>query len=196
MTIGTIILAAGNSSRLGQPKQLLEKSGQPLVRHMAQLAHDLNAGPVVVVVGANAEPIREALHDIQVRILPNPDWETGMAGSLKIGVELLEKTFPDAILVLLTDQPYVSRALLEQLIETATSSHKAIIASEYNNVQGVPVLFRPEFFDALKALTGDTGARKLIQQHPDEVATVPFEQGVIDLDTPEDVAQWREESAP
>lgn len=192
MTIGTIILAAGESSRLGQPKQLLEKNGQPLVRHMAQLAHDLNAGPVVVVVGAKAEAVTGALHDIQVRIVPNPDWQTGMASSLKIGVETLERTFPEAILVLLTDQPYVSRALLEQLIETATSSHKAIVASEYGDTLGVPVLFRPEFFDALKSLTGDTGARKLVQQHPDDVVGVPFEQGNIDLDTPEDVAKWRE----
>ncbi len=192
MTIGTIILAAGESSRLGEPKQLLEKSGQPLVRHMAQLAHDLNAGPVVVVVGANAESITDALHDIQVRILPNPDWQTGMASSLKVGVELLERTFPDAILILLTDQPYVSRALIEQLIETATSSHKAIVASEYGHTLGVPALFRPEFFDALKTLTGDTGARKIVQNHPDEVVGVPFEEGIIDLDTQEDVAKWRE----
>ncbi|NID10955.1 nucleotidyltransferase family protein [Fibrivirga algicola] len=191
MTIGTLILAAGESSRLGQPKQLLEKNGQPLVRHMAQLAHDLNTGPVVVVVGANAEPIKEALHDIQVRILPNPDWKTGMASSLRVGVELLEKTFPEAILVLLTDQPYVSRALIEQLIETATSTHKGIIASEYGDTLGVPVLFRPEFFEALKSLEGDTGARKLVQKHPDDVAGVPFEQGAIDLDTPEDVANWQ-----
>jgi len=192
MTIGTLILAAGESSRLGQPKQLLEKNGQPLVRHMAQLAHDLNAGPVVIVVGANAEPIKEALHDIQVRILPNPDWKTGMASSLRIGVELLEKTFPEAILVLLTDQPYVSRALIEQLIETATSTHKGIIASEYGDTLGVPVLFRPEFFEALKSLEGDTGARKLVQKHPDDVTGVAFPEGAIDLDTPEDVAKWLE----
>lgn len=192
MTIGTIILAAGESSRLGQPKQLLEKNGQPLIRHMAQLAHDLNAGPVVVVVGANAEPITEALHDIQVRVVTNPDWKSGMASSLKIGVETLERALPDAILVLLTDQPYVSRALVEQLIETATSTHKAIVASEYGDTLGVPVLFRPEFYDALKSLEGDTGARKLVQKHPDDVAGVPFEQGNIDLDTPEDVAKWQE----
>ncbi|MEZ0483820.1 nucleotidyltransferase family protein [Fibrella aquatica] len=190
MTVGTIILAAGESSRLGQPKQLLEKNGQPLVRHMAQLAHDLNAGPVVVVVGANSEAVTEALHDIQVRIVPNPDWKTGMASSLKVGIELLEKTFPEAILVLLTDQPHVSRALVEELIDTATSTHKAIVASAYGDVVGVPVLFRPEYFDALKELTGDTGARKLVQQHLDDVASVPFEQGSIDLDTPDDVAKW------
>ena len=192
MTVGTLILAAGESSRLGEPKQLLEKNGQPLVRHMAQLAIDLNAGPVAVIVGANAEAIRAAIDDLKVFVLPNPDWKTGMASSLKVGVELLEKTFPEAILVLLTDQPYVTRALVEQLIETATSSHKAIVASEYGDVLGVPMLFRPEYFDALKSLTGDTGARKLVQNHPDDVVGVPFEDGIVDLDTPEDVAKWRE----
>ncbi|MEZ0542482.1 nucleotidyltransferase family protein [Fibrella arboris] len=196
MTIGTIILAAGESSRLGQPKQLLETNGVPLIRHMAQLAHDLATGPVVVVVGANAEAVTAALHDLQVRIVSNPDWKAGMASSLKIGVETLEKTFPEAILVLLTDQPHVSRALIEQLIDTAASSHKAIVASQYGDVQGVPVLFRPEFFDALKSLTGDTGARKIIQKHPDEVVSVPFDQGIVDLDTPEDVARWREQHEP
>lgn len=192
MTIGTIILAAGASSRLGQPKQLLEHNGVPLVRHMAQLAIDLNAGPIVVVTGANAAAVTEALHDLRVRHIHNPHWETGMAGSLKIGVETLEKTFPEAILVLLTDQPYVSRALLEQLAEQATSTHKAIIASQYGDVLGVPILFRPAFFDKLKALTGDTGARKLVRDHPDDVASVPFDQGSIDLDTPEDVKRWQE----
>ena len=191
MTIGTIILAAGGSSRLGQPKQLLEKAGQPLVRHMAQLAVDLATGPVVVVVGAKAQAVSDALHGLQVRIVPNPDWEMGMASSLKIGVEMLEKTLPDALLVLLTDQPHVSRALIEQLIETAGSTHKGIVASEYGDTHGVPVLFRPQFFDALKTLTGDTGARKIVQHHPDDVASVPFEQGAIDLDTPDDVARWQ-----
>ncbi|MBO0939115.1 nucleotidyltransferase family protein [Fibrella sp. HMF5335] len=193
MQIATIILAAGASSRLGEPKQLLLENGQPLVRRMAQMAIDLNAGPVVVVVGANADAVTEALHDLRVRHLLNPDWETGMASSIRVGVELLEKTRPEAILVLLTDQPYVTRALLERLVEQATSTHKAIIASQYGDVHGVPILFRPAYFEALKSLTGDTGARKLVQNHPDDVATVPFEEGAIDLDTPEDVAKWREE---
>lgn len=191
LNIATLILAAGASSRLGQPKQLLLENGQPLVRRMAQIAVDLNAGPVVVVVGANAGAVTNALHDLRVRTLPNPDWETGMASSLKIGVELVEKTLPEAILVLLTDQPHVSRALLESLIEQARSTHKLIIASQYGDVHGVPILFRPAYFEALKSLTGDTGARKLVQQNPDDVATVSFDEGAIDLDTPEDVAKWR-----
>lgn len=191
MTIGTIILAAGASSRLGQPKQLLEHNGVPLVRHMAQLAVDFNAGPIVVVTGANAEAVTEALHDMRVRHVLNPNWQTGMASSLKVGVEALEKAFPEAILVLLTDQPYVSRALLEQLAEQAASTHKNIIASQYGDVLGVPILFRPAFYNALKDLTGDTGARKLVRDHPEEVASVPFEQGIIDLDTPDDVARWQ-----
>ncbi|MEZ0610702.1 NTP transferase domain-containing protein [Fibrella sp. WM1] len=192
MTIGTIILAAGQSSRLGEPKQLLEQNGQPLVRHMAQLAVDLNAGPIVVVVGAHAEAVSEALHDLKVRKLPNPDWQSGMASSIKAGVALLAPTQPEAILILLTDQPYVSRALVEQLIETARSTHKPIVASQYGDTLGVPILFRPAYYEALQQLTGDTGARLLVQQNPDDVASVPFEQGRIDLDTPEDVARWRE----
>jgi molybdenum cofactor cytidylyltransferase len=191
MQVATLILAAGASSRLGEPKQLLLENGQPLVRRMAQMAIDFNAGPIVVVTGANAEAVTEALHDLRVRHVLNPNWETGMAGSLKIGVETLEKTFPEAILVLLTDQPYVTRALLEKLTEQATSTHKAIIASQYGDVLGVPILFRPAFFDALKSLSGDTGARQLVRNHPDDVASVPFEQGDVDLDTPEDVAKWR-----
>ena len=191
MQIATLILAAGASSRLGEPKQLLLENGQPLVRRMAQMAIDFNAGPIVVVTGANAEAVTEALHDLRVRHVLNPDWQSGMASSLKIGVETLEKTFPEAILVLLTDQPYVTRALLEQLAEQATSTHKAIIASQYGDVLGVPILFRPAFFDALKSLSGDTGARQLVRNHPDEVASVSFEEGIIDLDTPDDVAKWR-----
>ena len=191
MNIATLLLAAGASARLGQPKQLLLHHGQPLVRHMAQLALDLGAGPVAVVTGANAGAVGAALHGLQVRILHHTNWQTGMAGSLKLGVEQLAATCPDALLVLLTDQPHVSYALLQQLIAQAVSTKKGIIASEYGAVRGVPVLFRPAYFAALQTLTGDTGARKLIQQYPHDVATVPFPEGNIDLDTPDDLARWQ-----
>lgn len=192
MNLGIIILAAGQSSRLGEPKQLLDYSGQPLIRHMAQIAVDLDAGPVVVVVGAHAEAVTEALHDLPVRKLHNPDWQTGMASSIKAGVALLAPTLPDGILILLTDQPHVNRALLEKLIDTARSTHKPIVASQYGDTLGVPILFRSAYFEALQQLSGDAGARVLVQQHIDDVASVPFEEGAVDLDTPEDVVKWKQ----
>jgi molybdenum cofactor cytidylyltransferase len=190
MTLATIILAAGQSARLGQPKQLLLHNGQPLVRRMADAALALAAGPVVVVTGANAAQVGEAIADLPVQVRFNADYQHGMASSLHTGLTSLP-SLPDAVLILLTDQPYVDLPLLQTIWATAQRTQRGIIACRYGDVLGVPVLFRARYVPDLLALSGDSGARKLVQQHHADCAEVPFDQGAIDLDTPEDVARWQ-----
>jgi len=193
MTIATILLAAGRSSRLGQPKQLLRQAGETLVRLMTQMALSLKAGPVVVVVGANEGLIRAEVADFSVQILQNDQWETGMASSLQAGLRSLAHEPVDAFLVLLTDQPHVTPYLLKQLIDTRQQSGRGIVGCQYGEPDfiGVPALFDIGYLPAFMNLTGDTGARKLIRQYADDCAIVPFPLGSVDLDTPDDLANWQ-----
>ena len=193
MNIATVILAAGASSRLGQPKQLLQHDGQTLVRRMAQAALSLQAGPVVVVLGANADEIRAELSDLPVQTTLNEQWPDGIASSLQAGLWAMPAETPTSFLILLTDQPHVTPDLLQQLIATQRQTGKGIVACRYADPAhlGVPALFdiryKPEFF----YLSGDAGARKLIQHYAADCAAVTFPLGVVDLDTQQDVQNWR-----
>lgn len=199
MSIATIILAAGSSSRLGgEPKQLLRRYGQTLVQRIAQEALSLQAGPVVVVVGANHDRIEAELVNLPLFITYNENWRAGLATSLQTGLTAISAEPVDAFLVLLTDQPFVTSDLLRQLITAKQQTGLGIIASHYadsendtNGVLGVPALFDIRYKTDFMKLSGDVGARKLIRQYPDDCAAVPFPLASIDLDTWQDVDAWR-----
>ena len=205
MPIATIILAAGSSSRLGQPKQLLRRDdGTTLIRRMAEIALSLGIGPVIVVLGANRENVGHEIAGLPLTTAINPDWATGMASSLRVGLSILPDTPTDAFLILLTDQPHVTADLLRQLIDVRQSTGRGIVVSRYRtgggaavrpadptHLLGVPALFNSRYKADFMALTGDVGARKLIRQYPDDCAGVDFMLGAVDLDTPQDVAHWQ-----
>jgi len=193
MRIAAIILAAGSSSRLGgEPKQLLRHNGTSLVRQMSDIALSLHVGPVVVVLGANQEQVREELVSLPLITTFNADWAEGLASSLRVGITALADDPIDAFLVLVTDQPYVTANLLRQLIDVRHDTGRGIVACRYAEPShlGVPALFNSRYLPAFLQFTGDVGARKLIRQYPDDCAEVPFPLGAVDLDTPEDVATW------
>jgi molybdenum cofactor cytidylyltransferase len=194
MIIGTIILAAGSSSRLGQPKQLLVHEGKTLVRRVTDLALGLNKGPVTVVLGANRHAITDELEGLPVTLIDNPRFAEGMSSSLKMGLAGLFMTQRklDGVLVLLTDQPHVSLGLLLHLTETFQESEKGIVACRYGveGPLGVPALFSTKYIDELLGLTGDKGARWILVKHRDDVAEVPFEAGLVDLDSPLDLERF------
>lgn len=194
MTIATLILAAGGSTRLGQPKQLLTHDGQTLVRRMAEAALSLRSGTVVVVLGADAERIGTELANVPVQTVLNGNWQTGMASSLRAGLNALTDEPFEAFLVLLTDQPYVTADLLRQLIDARQQTGRGIVACRYGDADhpGVPALFDVRYRPVFLNLTGDVGARNLIRQHADDVVDVSFPLGVVDLDTAEDVAKWQD----
>ncbi|WP_018621924.1 nucleotidyltransferase family protein [Spirosoma luteum] len=193
MTIATIILAAGSSSRLGEPKQLLTNNGKTLVRQITETALSLQAGPVIVVLGANQARIQAELADLPIQLVHNPDWPEGMASSLQTGLNCITDQPIDSFLVLLTDQPFVTPSLLQQLIDTRQKTNRGIIACQYGEADflGVPALFDIQYRAAFMQLSGDVGARKLIKQHVNDCAAILFPLATVDLDTKQDVENWQ-----
>jgi molybdenum cofactor cytidylyltransferase len=185
-----VLLAAGASSRLGEPKQLLRYQDQTLLRRAAETAVAAAAGgPVVVVTGALHEELLGELTGLPLRVVRCPEWARGMGASLKCGLAALEEASPvAAVTVMLCDQPFVSAALLRQLLRTQVATNQPIVASEYEGVRGVPVLFAGAALVLLHTLPDAAGAAQLLRQHPELVAVVPFAGGGIDVDTREQYA--------
>lgn len=190
-SIGVVILAAGQSSRLGKPKQLLTLNGLTLLEKAASAALDLNSSPVLVVLGAYADDIKSKVKLQGVDIVVNEGWEEGMASSLRIGIEYMQQNHAhvDGILFLVCDQPYLHSALLKDLVGLQKRKDLPIAASSYGGKIGTPALFHQSTFSSLMLLKGDTGARKLLDERMNDVAVLHFEQGVYDIDTVEDYEQ-------
>ncbi len=183
---GAIVLAAGGSRRMGRPKQLLPFGGGTLLRHACRTVLDTPFRPVVVVLGAEAERCREEIGHLPVQVVVNPHWDDGMAGSLRAGIEALEgDASVEAALVVLADQPRVTADDLVRLAALATADVPA--AAGYGEVVGVPAVFPRRLFGELKALEGDTGARKVLARHAP--ALLPLPGAGLDLDTPADYAR-------
>lgn len=190
---GIVILAAGASRRLGTPKQLVRFQQQSLLQRILQTAQHTSARPIVVVLGAYASTILPDMQDSAVTVVINPDWESGMGSSIQTGVRELTRIDEHVsdLLILLCDQPFITPALLEDLINTHYRQNKGITACAYAATTGTPVIFHKRYFSRLLALNGQEGAKKIIIQHPEDLATVPFPDGIIDIDTPNDLEQLR-----
>ncbi|WP_436515184.1 nucleotidyltransferase family protein [Ekhidna sp. To15] len=190
--IGIIILAAGASKRLGQPKQLVSFQGKKLLQHTIDCTVNLDFSSKVLVLGAKADQVLQQveLHDFNTCL--NKQWEEGMGSSLRIAVEKSIELNPDleAIIVQVSDQPFVSKELLGELLELYISE-SSIVACEYEEVKGVPTLFGSKYFDELLQLDGDQGAKKIIQKHQSVLKIVRFDQGNFDIDTPEDLERLK-----
>lgn len=194
MLLPLVVLAAGSSSRLGHPKQLVVFEEKTLLRRAAETALGVKKTgwetPVGVVLGANADACRRKLAGLNVTLLENPDWPEGIASSVRVAVAWAEAHCADGLLLLLCDQPFVTADLLETFLETFEKTAQSLVASDYGDgVRGVPVLVGKRFFAELKTLHGDRGAQGLLKRYPDVVATVPFPEGRFDLDTPEEL-RW------
>lgn len=182
-----LILAAGSSSRLGHPKQLVEIEGEPLVGRTARFAVEAGCHPVCVVLGYQATLIRTALRDLPVQIAVNPNWESGMGSSLAYGVEaiLAQRAQPSNLLLLVCDQWKLSADFLRSLIQLYNSERRTLTGSEYAGRIGVPAVFSSQFFPELLTLSGDRGARSILERHRDEAGRLIFPDGDKDLDTSE-----------
>jgi len=193
---GAVILAAGESARMGTPKQLLALDGQPLVIRAIEAALASSAWPVVVVLGAHAEKIRPLLARLPVLVAENPAWSEGMAASIRAGVTTLRQFSRqlNAALVALCDQPAFSADVIAQLVAAQRTTGRSIVAAHYHNRNGAPALFLREHFETLVHLTGEEGARALLNGSPDRVATVELPALALDLDTPADYAALQKKS--
>jgi CTP:molybdopterin cytidylyltransferase MocA len=186
MRTAAVILAAGASTRLGEPKQLITIHGETLLARTIRIAQESGADYVFVVLGANADALRPQAHT--ATIVENPLWQQGMAISVRAGVTAANAY--DAILLLTCDQPAVTSFHLAQLL-AASEEGKRIAASTYANRTGVPAIFPQRYFSELAALEGDNGARHLLQIYKQDVVEVPLENGELDLDTPESLEEIR-----
>jgi molybdenum cofactor cytidylyltransferase len=192
-----ILLAAGSSSRLGQPKQLVIYEGQSLLRRTASLAIASGASPVIVVLGNSAPRLRPELTDLPVTIVENPDWPSGMASSLHCGLRQLLRQAPEtpAALLLVSDQPHLHAAHLRRLWQQYEESNQVVAARYEDMLPGVPAIFPARCFPQLAALQGDQGARALLRQlPPSQLQTIPMPEAVADLDTPDDLLRLRTRS--
>lgn len=186
---GIVLLAAGKSDRLGSPKQILIHEGKTLLQHSVEEALGTGIRPVVVVLGASHVLFEESLRNFSdIEIVINEAWEEGMASSIRAGVQTAMKLVPglDGLIMMVCDQPFVSRELLEELVHTQQETGMPVVASSYGNNQGVPVLFHKDFFSSLLELRGDTGARKILKDQAAQLALVNFPEGVKDIDTMND----------
>ncbi len=187
---GAVILAAGASTRMGTLKQLLPLRGQPLIVRAVDAALASPAWPVVVVLGAHAEKIRPTLARLPVLVVENPTWAEGMASSLRTGITTLRQFSRalDAALVALCDQPAFSVDTIAQLVAAQRTTGRSIVAARYARRNGAPALFLRAHFPALAALTGEEGARALLNGDPATVTALDLPALALDLDTPADYA--------
>jgi molybdenum cofactor cytidylyltransferase len=190
-SIGAVILAAGSSSRMGSPKQILPFRGESLLRHAALAALDAGCSPVIVVTGAYAELSRRELEGLDVREALNPRWETGMASSIGAGLEGLLGADPDAAaaVFLLCDQPHVTAGVISGLATAHRVTGRPVIASTYGGSFGVPALFSRSLFVELARLEGRAGAKQVIERYASETHFLPFRGGEVDVDTPDDFSR-------
>ena len=192
MPLAAIVLAAGASRRLGQPKQLLRHGGETMIARAVRLAGEAGVAPVIAVLGAEQERIRATVEFGNAIVVVNNDWELGMATSIQAGLRAVEEALPQVAgaLILACDQPRLTAEHLRGLLEGfAAESGLAIVASAYAGGMGVPAVFPRGVFAALDGLKGDQGARALLMEAPCKVIALPFPGGEIDIDVPGDLEQ-------
>lgn len=190
--VAGIILAAGGSERMGQPKQVLPWKGKPIIRHLAQTAIDAGLQPVIVVSGAASAEVERALLDLPVLLAFNPQWSTGQSTSVKTGLQQVPPETGAAIFML-ADQPYTSRELIKGLVELHAATLSPLVAPEVQGQRANPVLFDRRTFEDLLTLEGDVGGRPLFSRY--RATWLPWVDAsiLLDIDTPQDYRRLLEE---
>ena len=190
--IAAIVLAAGRSTRMGEANKLLaDVSGKPMVRHAVEAALASQARPVVVVTGHQADEVRAALTGLNVTVVSNPEFATGLSTSLKAGIRALPKDVAGA-LVLLGDMPRIEAAHLDAMI-AAFAAGTTIVVPVHQGQRGNPVLWPADLFAEVLALEGDVGARSLMAKHTSRAGEIELgtDAVLMDVDTPDALAQLR-----
>jgi molybdenum cofactor cytidylyltransferase len=165
---------------------------------MLEVAEASDTQSTFVVLGNHADEIKANLNNGRYQVVVNNKWQEGMASSIRCGLNAVNENHPDtdAVIIILCDQPYVSASLLNDIISKHRDTGKPIVASTYNDTHGVPALFHKKIFAELMHLKGDTGARSIIQKHPDDLALINFPQGNIDIDTMADYEKILKDEFP
>ena len=189
--IAAVVLAAGLSRRMGQAKLLMPVAGRAIVRHAVEGVLAGGVDSVWVVTGPDGGPIEAALAGLDVQIVVNPAPEEGQAGSVRAGIAALPAPV-DTALIALGDQPALEPSIIPALLAARRTSTRPIVAPRYRDGQGNPVVFKREIFPELLRLTGDQGARPVIQKEPARVEWVELDLPMPpDVDTPADYEKIR-----
>ena len=192
LLVAAVILAAGGSTRMGQLKQLLPLGGRPMVRHVAEAVCRAGLAQVVVVVGAQADAVSQALASLPVELVVNEAWAEGMSTSMRAGLRVVRPEI-QAVLLVLADQPALTPDLVRTLVARYQATRALIVAPFYQGQRGNPVLFDRALFAELLAVEGDRGGRLLIMSHQEQVERVEVDDPavVMDIDTRHDYDRVR-----
>jgi molybdenum cofactor cytidylyltransferase len=185
--LAVVILAAGESSRMGSPKALVAYQGRPFLEHLIEVTQHPRVGLRRVVVGAQAEEILSRLKLDPATVVINPDWNKGQLSSIHAALRSLPPGVSDGMLLCLVDHPLITATLVSELIEKFYASGKLIVVPTYKGKRGHPVIFSSKLYPELLAAALDTGARAVVWAHGSEVLEVPtIEEGVVlNLNDPE-----------
>jgi molybdenum cofactor cytidylyltransferase len=183
--IAGIILAAGNSRRMGQSKALMEWNGTPFVRVCALKAISSGLDPILIVAGEKFSQISDCVKDLPVQVIENLDWNEGQSTSLRVGIKSLPKRIGGAIF-LLVDQPQIPITLIRKLVSEHASTMSTIILPESGGRRANPVLFDRKTFQALTEIQGDIGGKVIFSKFPVHPILWFDESILLDIDTPED----------
>lgn len=188
MIWGIMILAAGEASRMGKAKMLLPFKKTTILAHLIEETISVEPNIVQLVTGYYHDLIQAEINTDKVNIVHNSDYKLGMSSSIQVGLTAMLTACPslDFLIIVVSDQPFLNRSILRSLLNKQLLTTKGIIASTYNGIQGTPVLLSSAYFTHLYNLTGDKGARVILQQFPDDVEAIYFELGELDIDTEED----------
>jgi molybdenum cofactor cytidylyltransferase len=183
---GIIILAAGSSARMGEPKQLMMYKNKTLLQHVIGEAQNANLEPVICVTGYQSELIANNISGMGISIVYNEHWPEGMGSGISAGIRQLLLSDVDSVILAVCDQPHVSSDLFEKMQALKDQSGKKIVACSYAGTLGTPALFTKDYFNQLKSLNGNQGAKKIVNTNLSDVCPVEFEKGIIDIDTKQD----------
>lgn len=190
--IGLIILAAGESSRMGRSKQLLRmEDSKLLVNRILDVVKKIEGIDPILVLGAHKNDILGAICSEGITIVFNPDWQSGMGGSISAGVNTASKTGCDGVIISVVDQPFLDKRVFSKMLEEIDIEKEQIIVSKYDEGSGPPSFFHRSYFRELMELKGDIGAKPIVKKYLDKVQYVDFEKGSFDLDTIEDFYNYR-----
>lgn len=192
-TAAAIVLAAGSSSRLGSPKQLVDLDGRPLLEAVVGAVVAWPVGEVLVVLGSGAEQILDAVDFADATVVINEGWEEGIASSIRVGLDVLTREPSwERVFIVLGDQPRIPAEIPERLLAVAEDAYHPAVVPVYRYERGNPVLFERSLWPRLMTLEGDSGASALLRTHPEWVEEVRFDHlPPRDVDTPSDVADLR-----
>jgi molybdenum cofactor cytidylyltransferase len=186
--IGILIVAAGQSKRLGHPKQLLHFEGKSLINRLIDTVKSSGPYPITLVLGSAADEITTQITASPVDIVFNDQWNEGMASSIRVGVKRIMNLSPniDGIMIFVCDQPFISVVHIQSLIKLQQDTGLPMASCYYANILGTPAIFHQNIFSELLALEGDVGAKKIIKDRVSEVAKLHVEEGIVDIDTMDD----------